>query len=61
MNKQEFNNANRLRRRIALIEDKALAENISEGAYELAHSRNNDEFVVSRQMEIYETMTNYEK
>lgn len=44
---------------IALIEDKTLAENISEGAYELAHNRNNNDFVVSRQMEIYETMTSY--
>ena len=54
MNKQEFNNANRLRRRIALIEDKALAENISEGAYELAHSRNNDQTVLDKQLHIYE-------
>lgn len=39
---------------IALIEDKTLAENISEGAYSLAHSRNNNQTVLNKQLYIYE-------
>lgn len=46
---------------IELIENPALAINISEESYTIANERNNNETVLSKQIEIYNKIINYEE
>ena len=43
-------------RMIELIENKDMAENISDKAYKLAHERNNDRLVLEKQLRIYKLL-----
>lgn len=47
-------------RMIELIEDNELAKHISECSYKLAHQRNNDDYVLKAQLEIYQQILNSE-